>query len=180
MGSVNQVSQLFRETFATLTRQGNTTQYAAGDVLSAAGTSPANVLTFSNCVFEPGKGGKIHSARLIMNSNQSTKPNIDLFLFAITPATDFGDDNEAFDLADADLANCIGVITFDGTTAANVVVGDPGSDAAGNCVIKNESVDLIFQCSKGSKKLYGIPVVRNTTYDPLNADGLKFVLSIEQ
>jgi hypothetical protein len=63
----------------SITRPANTTAYAAGDVISA-------VTTNDHYAFDSSKAGqlrgKIEMARMMVLANQSTKPDLELWLFA--------------------------------------------------------------------------------------------------
>lgn len=167
---MEQVVVQHKQRSATITREANTTQYAAGDVI-AASTTAAVASVFNSCS-GPGRSGSIKSVLLVDSAAEATKLNADLFLFHSAPVT-FGNDNEAFAPTDAELQDCVGVVSLDGTTAANIKVG------SGNAVIQNSGLDLPFECLTTDFSLYGILVARNT-YTPVSAEAFKIILGIQQ
>jgi hypothetical protein len=162
-------------TFADFTRPSDTNAYTAGDVV-ADSTSAATVLTFPRCAV--GRNGTIRSALLIDGAAQATKLSADLFLFDTAPAT-YGNDNEAFVPTDAEMKTAIGVISLDGTAAANIKVGDATAGAGGNCIVQLSGLDIPFQCVPGSSDLFGVLVARNA-YTPVSAETFRIKLGIEQ
>jgi len=169
--SINRVYVQYTQTFDGFTRPSNTTTYTAGDVI-ADSASAATILKFSRCAGEPGQGGFIKSAILIDSSDESTKLNADLFLFNVSPVT-YGNDNEAFAPTDAELRDCVGVITLDGTVAANLKAG------SGNSVINNFGIDMAFTCTINERALYGVLVARNA-YVPTSAEVFRIKLGVLQ
>lgn len=167
---MEQVMQQVAQPVATITRPADTTAYATGDVV-ADSTSAAAILKFSGCCGDGG-GGVIRSAMFASSIVPGTKLSADLFLFSVAP-TAYGNDNEAFALSDADLLNCVGVISLDGTTAANVKVGTL------NCVVMSAALAMPFKGSLGDKTLYGVLVARNA-YTPASSEVLTIKLGIER
>lgn len=164
-------------TFADFTRPANTTAYASGDVV-ADSTTAATVLTFPRCASTGGNGGSIRSAVLIDGAAAATKLSADLFLFDTAPAS-YGNDNEAFVPTDAEMQAAIGVISLDGTAAANIKVGDATVGAGGNCIVQLTGLDIPFRCVPGSSDLFGVLVARNA-YTPVSAETFRIKLGIEQ
>lgn len=167
---MDQIVVQHKQVSATITRAANTTQYSAGDVVDSSTTATV-ALTFKGCA-GPGHSGTIKSVLLVDDAAEATKLNADLFLFHTAPVT-FGNDNEAFAPTDAEMRDLVGVVSLDGTTAANIKVG------SGNCVIQNQGLDLPFQCLDADSTLYGILVARNT-YTPVSGEVFKLILGIQQ
>ena len=157
--------------YADVTRPEDTTQYGAGDVI-ADSASAASVLVFPRCSSDGGRGGCIRSAMLVDSSAEATKLNADLFLFNAEPES-YGNDNEAFAPTDAEMLTCVAVIALDGTTAANLSIGN------GNVVIQNKTIAIPFVTALTDTSLYGVLVARNT-YTPVSAEAFRVRLGIEQ
>ena len=158
-------------TFADITRPDDAVQYAAGEVVSDSITA-ATAMKFNRCSSEPGRGGSVRSVVLVDSINAGTKLNADLFLFSVAPVT-FGNDNEAFVPTDAELQTCIGVVSLDGTTAANTKIG------SGNLAIQSQGLDLPFTCADTDSALYGVLVARNT-YTPTALEAFRVKLGVQQ
>lgn len=167
---MQQVMQQVSQPVATITRPADTTAYTAGDVI-ADSTSAATVLKFNRASGD-GSGGVIRSAMMASSIAPGTKLNADLFLFDTAP-TAYGNDNEAFALSDADLLNCVGVISLDGTTAANVKTGTL------NCVVINQALAMPVKSLVNDRCLYGVLVARNA-YTPGSGEVLTIKLGIQQ
>lgn len=75
--------------------------YSAGDALGG-------LLTFENALAYPKRTGVILSAVLLDEASQDDETELVLFDRTFTATTD----NAAFDPTDADLLNCLGVISF--------------------------------------------------------------------
>ena len=164
-------------TFADFTRPANTTAYTAADVIADSITA-ATTLTFSRASGEAGRGGSVKSALIVCGANQATKLNADLFLFTAAPAT-YGNDNEPFVPTDAEMNTLVGVVSLDGTTAANFKEGDVTVGAGGNAVIQSQGLDLPFQCAHTDAALYGVLVARNG-YTPVSAETFRIKLGVQQ
>lgn len=181
MGTTTKTRQEFKQVIFDFTRPADTTAYASGDVI-ANSTSAATVMTFPNCA-EPGKGGCIRSVLLMDGAAQATKLNADLFLFSVTPVS-YGNDNGAFVPTDAEMKNLIGVVSLDGTTAANLKVGDATVGDGGNVLIQQTGLAVPFQCAPGSasagadSNLYGVLIARNA-YTPVSAETFRVQLGIQ-
>ena len=167
---MEKVLQQVAQSVATITRPANTTAYADGDVI-ADSTSAAAVLKFPNI---GGSGSVIRSAMFSSSIVPATKLSADLFLFHTAPSA-YGNDNEAFALSDADLLNCVGVISLDGTTAANVKVSTL------NCVVINQNLAMPVKSSTTTtdSALYGVLVARNA-YTPGSAEVITIKLGAEK
>ena len=147
------------QTFSRFTRPANTTTYAAADVI-ADSASAATIQTFTGCA-EPGGGGLINSCILIQSAAVSTKLVADLFLFHTAP-TAYGNDNAAFTPTDAEMDNCVGVVTIDGSVAGNVKIG------SGNVAIQSLNIGIVYKTAVNDGALYGVLVARNA-YVPTSA-----------
>lgn len=149
------------------TRPADITTYAAGDVVNES-TSAGTVWTFSNMVRGAGLGGVIQAAQLIDSAAQSTKPDLELYLFDTTLTTQ--NDNAAWAPADADMKTLVARIDF-----------SLGSfkTAGGNGVIQAVNLSLPFQCASGSTTLYGILVARNA-YTPISSEEFTIRLAVLQ
>lgn len=148
---------------ASYTRPGDTTAYAAGDVV-ADSTSAATVLTFSEVVRFVGGGGIIQGAQLIDSAAPATFGEFELYLFDTVPAMQ--NDNAAWAPSDSEMEKCIGVIPF---PAALAKVG--GS----NLVYDVDSLSKSFNAAASVRDIYGVLVVRNA-YTPANAE--KFTIRL--
>lgn len=162
---------------ASVTRPANTTAYAAGDALTNSTSAPV-VLTFENMARFPGGGGIVRVAHLLDSAAQATKISAELWLFAGAAAPTPDNDNVPFTPTDAELANLIGVIVFDGLTAGWVFVGDVTAGAGGNAVIigrigpsgaGGHLLDLPYVCGPATTSLWGLLVVRNA-YTPVSGE----------
>lgn len=145
---------------ATVTRQADTTQYAAGEVLTdATGTR----LEFSGLPIKTGDGGMIEAAVCIDSVFHATvRPDLELWLFDADVAAQT--DNAAAGFSDAELLTLVGIITFP-------VASFKQGGANGACVQSNLGISF------RANVLYGVLVLRNT-YTPASAEVFKVVLSV--
>ena len=163
----------YRKVSAVVTRPANTTQYAAGDVVT--GGTPA-VLTFSGCA-QPDVNGDnsgeaiIRSAINVHSSYVATGPDLELYLFSIAPTIDA--DNAAWTPTDAELLTLVGVIPFTTWKVGTATVG-----ADGNQIDYESDINLLFKCAAGDQALYGILVERGT-YIPVSDETFTIALHIE-
>lgn len=148
----------------TITRPNNTTAYAAGDVISEVTTN--DHFTFTQSAYGKGYGGtlkgSIDFARMMIQSNQSTKPDLELWLFSQDIAEVA--DNGAFAPTDAEILTLIDVIPF---ATADWYVGLSGAGASGNIVLTANNLGIIVPSTAGS--IYGQLVVRNA-YTPIASE----------
>ena len=163
---------------ATYTRLANTTLYTAGDSVSDAVGAPT-ALAFALGRFNGG-GGVISSAQVIEDSNPATKPTYELWLFNGPTAPTATDDNIAIAWTDADVLNCIGVITFN---TADVLIGLPTANT-GNTIcpgkVGGSSVfELPYRCDPSASTIWGLVVVRNG-YTPASGGKIRFKLNVRQ
>jgi hypothetical protein len=115
--------------------------YAAGNVVGA-------LLAFAGMARVAGQGGVLQSALLRDKSGQNA--SYDLFLFDAAPATP--SDRTAIALSAADLAKCVGVISFTGQAlGAASIMG----------IQTVAGLGLAFKLTSGTT-LYGILVTRGT------------------
>lgn len=151
----------------SVTRPADTTQYAAGDVLSnVAGKilTFTGVPQFATAGDNPaGEGAALQSAVCISSANQSTKPDLELILFDSLPEPGSGvfEDNAAFDPTDASMNACIGIVDF---AQASWFAGHTTSGAGGSsaCAV---SVNIPVL----SDTIYGV-LVERATYTPVSAE----------
>ena len=163
-----------------ITRPANAAAYAAGDVISEVTTN--DHLTFGtatavdgsgNPVGAPGKlSGSIDVARCFSSANQSTLPDLELWLFH----TDIAEvaDNSAFAPTDAEMLTLIGIIDF---PVADWKVGTATAGAGGNAVCEARQIGLPFRLA--TQVLYGQLVVRNA-YTPVTSETFTVELVVTQ
>lgn|SRR3990167_606247 len=151
----------------SITRPADTTQYAAGDVISA-------VTTDNHHTLDSKMGGQlrgaIESARMAVNANQATKPDLELWLFSVDIAEVA--DNGAFAPTDAEILTLIDVIDF---AVAGWKVGLAGSGASGNIIQVERELNIPLPATKGI--IYGQLVARNT-YTPIASEQFAVYLNI--
>lgn len=137
----------------------STTAYASGDVLGGQ-------MTFSNAVRVSGGSGVIQSI-LVLDRSQAQRAAIDLLFFdrSVTVAAD----NAAIAMSDADMANCLGLVTIGPYNTAW-----PGTPL--NSIATLPNIGLPIVCN--GTDLFAAAVVRGT---PTYALGdLTFILTILQ
>jgi len=159
---------------ASYTRLANTTQYTANDAMSDNTTGQV-CLTFSNCARRKGGSGFVLGATAIDSANQTTKPQLTLYIFdtSVTAAAD----NAGFTLSDADAVNLIGSFQFTGFEAL-----DETAAAGGNA--KDEALPesggpFAFRCITSGQDLYGLVKVENA-YTPVSGEIFSFRLHLLQ
>lgn len=152
----------------SLVRPSDTTTYAAGEVVN---TTVASVLQFSKAAV--GGLATIVSATIIDDANQTTKPDLELWLFSSTVTADA--DNAVFTPTDAELRTLVGVIAF---PVASFKVGDASSGAAGNCICDVQNLNIAFNgASQQTNDLFGVLVVRNA-YVPVSGERFDIRLKV--
>lgn len=156
---------------ASVTRPDDTNAYTAGDVICNSTSAPV-ILTFPRAVVGSGESGIIAHAQLIDSASQATKLDAELWLFDTTVAMD--NDNAAFTPTDAELATCLGVIEFDGTTA---FVGDATVGADGNCIIQASNLAIPIRAVAAQNAIFGILVARNG-YTPVASESFTIRLHV--
>lgn len=138
------------------TRPDDTTQYSIGDVMGG-------LLTFtSNC-----PAAMVRSAIMSDSSAEATKPNAHLYFFSSPPTV--AADNVAFAPTDAEIAECLGVLTF--------AVADFHTLGANGITHINplSNPDNVL-CAPG--KFYGVLVAANT-YTPVALEKFNITLGLE-
>lgn len=136
----------------SVTKASGTTQYTAGDVVGGLFTFPIG-----------GASGLIRSVLLIDSAAESTKPDVDLFLFTAAPTV--AADNDAFAPTDAQMLNCVGVVALAGS----------GFKVAGaNGAILASGLSIGYT----GRTLYGVLVARNA-YSPITLEVFTVRLGIE-
>ena len=95
----------------------DTSAYASGDVMGG-------ILTFSKALRFASRSGRVVAVHALDKTASSGLAASSLWLFSASPSSSTTTDQGAFNLADADLANLCGVITFE---AADVVDGGTGN-----------------------------------------------------
>lgn len=154
------------------TRPNNTTAYAAGDVINES-TSVGTIITFTNTGRTEGNSGIITASQIIDSANQTTKPQLALWLFNNAPTT--VNDNAAFAPSDAELeSGFIGVVNF-----SDLFVGNATSGAGGNYLLQTKNENLVFECVDGSRDIYGILQVLNA-YTPVANEKFTVTLGLFQ
>jgi len=138
----------------------STTIYASGDVLGG-------LQTISNAVRKSGGSGTILSI-LVLDKTQAQRAAMDLLIFdrSVTVAAD----NAAVAMSDADMANCLGVISIGPYNTAF-----PGTPL--NSISTLINVGLPIVCNGAD--LYFVPVVRATPTYVATSD-LTFIFTILQ
>ncbi len=135
---------------ASKTRPNNTDTYAAGEVINES-TSAGTVMTFENCVREPGGSGVIGKVMIDDSISATLKLLCELWLFDTAPAAaTIGYDNAAFAPTDAEMQTVVAVVPV----SVSFVGG-------ANVLLTSGAVNNPFKCAAGSKTLYGVLVTRN-------------------
>ena len=144
---------------AALTRPADVTLYTAGDAVT---DNTTGLLLFNDAARMSGRTGSIDSARIICSANNTTKPDLELWLFssAITATAD----NAAWAPTDAEMLTLAGVIAF---PVATWKVGNAGAAAAGNIAHAFDNLGLLYKLADSI--LYGQLVVRNG-YTPVASE----------
>lgn len=156
---------------AGFTRPANVTAYTAADVVSNSATL-TSILVFEGCARVPGGTGLLYSALMFDSVDAATNPNFDLVLFD-NPNITLAADNAAGTVTDSELLGVVAVITFDGTTAANVSTVGP------NLIIGAAQIGQAFKCASNTRDLYGVVIDRGG-YTPASAERFDFKLVILQ
>ena len=155
----------------SFTRPSDTNVYAANDVICNSTSAPV-IITFSGCARVSLGSGEIQSCVLTDSGNETLKLEGDLFIFDTTVTMD--NDNAAFTPTDAEMATCLGVITFSASSPKSGTAG-----TGGNCQYPDSITKAIPFVCLTSTNLYGILVARNA-YVPISAEVFTFRLGILQ
>lgn len=121
----------------------STSAYAAGDLVG-------DKITLSGAARVTGATGIIQSIVIVDDADQGAE--IDVVFFDTDPSNTTFTDNSAFDAADDDLENCIGVVTVAASDYASF-----NDNAVGTAA----NVGLAFEVS-GSNAIYAALVTRGT------------------
>ncbi len=142
------------------TRPANTTAYATGDEVSNSATAASVVpLKFEGVTRSPLWTATILDAALVEDTNESTLPSLELWLFTSPPVT--AGDNVTCAFSDADLTDRkVCIIPFNVSYAGILSTG-------GNTAWEATGINKGFYAPGGN--LYGIYIVRNA-YTPLSAE----------
>lgn len=166
MSTAAQISFVTKTISDSITRPSNTTQYADGDAISEVTTN--DFFTFSG-VCRPSKfSALITGATLISSIDTSGGLAADLYLFADNELPTEAADNAAWAVTDAQLLNCLGVISF------------PAADwdtAGANSLCSVNNLGLAI--SPGRSNIVGQLVARST-YTPASAEVFSVQLKVTQ
>lgn len=161
-----------RRVVASITRPANVTAYADGDAMSDV-TGDAH-LTFDRAVRKRGNSpsGVINSARITSSANQTTLPDVELWLFS----ADIADtaDNAAWAPSDAETLTRIGVIRFE---LADWQAMNRTSGANGNAGCELHNLGILFVGA--GEDIYGQLVARNA-YTPVSSEVFTVELVLTQ
>jgi hypothetical protein len=113
----------------------------------------------------------IMQATMIVEANQATKPDLQLWLFDTAPTPP--NDNAAFAPTAAEIEKLVAIIAF---PVGSFVVGNAGAGNAGNVACDAQALFIQVNTAAADDKLYGILVVRNA-YTPTS--GEKYVLRLK-
>jgi hypothetical protein len=141
----------------SIIRPDNTTAYAAGEVISEVTTNDHYQFSKTGGMF-----GEIYSAKMMINANKSTLPDLELWLFDADIAEVA--DNSAFAPTDAEILTLIDVIEFSNSLWK---IGLSGADASGNIVQTVRNLNIAMP--RTSNTIYGQLVVRNA-YTPISSE----------
>ena len=188
-----QVGGFTPDCYAEITRPGDTTTYAAGDVITDTTTAASVVpLRFPACKRDNGSG-VITGGRIIKSSDTTALSAMRLWIFSATPfaAGSFIADNAALVLTYASMARFVGIIDFttwvdagsmavcEGVASRSVLpfskqyVGDTNSPGSAESLgVKG------LPAIPASRLLYGILEAR-AAYVPTNAETFRIWLDVQ-
>lgn len=108
-----------------ITRPNDTTQYAAGDGVSDAGTT-ATAAGYFTLNFGGTTGDYIVLTDFVLHKSDhdTTSADFALLLFRTVPAATGFDDNAASAITDTEMQDCVGVVPFPASGWSNVGTGD--------------------------------------------------------
>lgn len=156
------------------TRIANTTAYTANDALSDSTHSPS-ALTFAGVAASAGGGGWLTGCTAIDSANESTLPQLKLYLFDGTVAPTATNDNAEFNLTDANSQRFIGAFDLNAFEAIDATSGTNGNS---KCDAAPSGVNAIrFDCGSGITDLYGLVKVTNA-YTPVASEEIRFKLHV--
>jgi hypothetical protein len=154
----------------SFTRPADTTAYAAGDVVNNSTSAPV-VITIPMVALSNAQLATIMQATLIVEANQATKPDLQLWLFDTAPTPP--NDNAAFAPTNTELEALVAIIAF---PVGSFVVANSAAGASGNVACDAQALFIQANTAATSDKLFGILVVRNA-YTPTS--GEKYVLRLK-
>lgn len=144
-------------------RPADTTQYAAGDVISE---TIARTLWFARAARSNGGGGVIQSCFVIDSTAETTKPDLELYLFNANIVIQA--DNAAWAPTDLAMEAFVGWISLSALTFKT---------CGGNGVIQTTDKGLAFVCAPTSRDLFGVLLARNT-YTPISGELIRVKMGI--
>jgi hypothetical protein len=154
----------------TKTRPGNTTAYAAGDVISES-TSTGTAWVFSNAAKVKGGSGTIIRAALLDDDTAHTWSGV-LLLFRVTPTGNLDDNGANTEPLSGTDDDFIGALAFDTLvdqgTGYSYATATPG----------NSKLPLPFVCANGDATIYG--VLTTDAFTPTSAEVFRIILQIVQ
>lgn len=168
---MEKILRVNRTISATVVRSANTTTYSAGQVLSNS-TTAGTVISFPNVTRDVNGHAVINEALCIDEANQTTKPDLELWLFDAAPTAE--NDAAAFAPSAAEIETLVTVIAF---PVASFKVGNAASGASGNVMCDQQSLGIPVNTKGQANALYGIVVVRNA-YVPVSAEKFTFKLKV--
>jgi hypothetical protein len=148
-----------------VTRPADTTAYAAGDAMSNSTTAPTTGgFTITDAARKSGGSGLITDVCVASSNDPGTRLNGEIY-FWDQSVTNIND-NAAFQVTDAEIKNCLGVVPFS------------LYDAGNNHYAHITGLNILFTCV-GSANLRFLIRVR-AAYTPANAEVLSFTFKILQ
>ena len=161
------VSGPVRVSAAIYQRSAATTQYTAGDVIGDGdATLAAKPLAFEDVVDTPGGSGILASVTIAHSAAEATALLPELWLFSAPPT--MVADNAAWTLTDADILNCVAVISFSSSFIGYI---------SNNTFFQAGEICRPFVCPAGVRRLYGVLIARNA-YTPLAGETFKVRLGV--
>ena len=161
----------------SITRPANVTAYVAGQVL-ADSTSAASIFKVPFLCANPSQGTILQELVVTSSANQTTKPDLEMWLFdGGTAAADVDktaeNDAASFAPTDAEMLRLITVIQIPtGTWKAGNGTAGAGGNAAN--VLSNLSIPInVARIANSTRSIYPIIVVRNA-YTPVSGEVFQF------
>lgn len=171
-GHIGEVGGRTRRISASVTRPADTTQYAIGDALgTASGSATANFTLSAMGRINQGSG-TITGVSVVSSANQTTLPQMTLWLFDTAPTN--ANDNAAWAPADGDLANLVAIIPLSEQYQANRAAA-----ASGNAVIAASGLNRSYRCASGTPDMTAVLVLGNA-YTPVSAEAFTVLVHVMQ
>ena len=148
----------------TVTRPSDTNAYTANDELSSS-TSAPTVNTITSAARTSGGTVRLVSARCVDSANQSTKPQLVVFVFDTT--TTPNNDNAAFAPADSVLNTCVAILPFNAWYPGDDTIG-----ASGNAIAAYTGPALSIKTSGSANLFFRVKVLN--AYTPVSAEAFVF------